>query len=438
MDVARLPLFAVSAVAALGVGCVAREGPPPFPQGDGRDPDVRAIDEVGDTAPEAPITPGGAEEPADGFEAGPGDTAIPDGATDASDPSTEGYRTLGGVIGEVNGRAIYASDVLDARRNQLRAMALRLPEVQFERQAADLLMQELGERVRDNVLLSVFERNATSTERKLATLMTTAWRQQFISRHGGSEAEARRAAREQYGMSLEALGEDEYRRHLSAAFARKHVIPKVRPSAEDVREEYRRLADSGQLDIKGGIDFSLIEIRPDGAGEVAVAAAREEAADVKARAADGEAFEELAAAHNDNESLASRGGRLPASILPLARGSYAVPEVDAGAWGTDAGAVSEVIEVGEGSDVRFFVVRVNEKEEARTQTFSEVQRQIAEGMASREQQRLFDEYLQAELGRIEGPDQRQQGTMLRTAMEVVMQEYATWRAEADADASASR
>ncbi len=399
-------------------GCVTREGPPPLPPVDqGQDPDVRTIDEVGNDPVEAPLTPAGVEQVDD-----------PIGGISQGNPvePAEGYRTIGGVLGEVNGKAIYATDVIDARRNQLRALALRLPPTQFAQEAGRILMEEVSDRTRNAILLSIFERNASQGEQQLATLMTTAWRLQFITQHGGSEAEARRAAREQYGMSLEALGEDEYQRHLSRTFVRKNIMPHIRPTAVEVRQEYERLRKAGELDQAGEIDFSIIEFRPDADDEVSLAAMQNQAAEVRQRALAGESFDELARVFNDNPALASSGGRLPASLLPLAKGSYAVAAVDEAAWETQEGDVSPVI----AHDGKLFLVKVNTKLMPRTLGFDEVQRNVLEQMAAQEQQRRLNVYQKAEIARLEQPTGDEQRQMLATALEIVMQEYDRWRDEA--------
>lgn len=222
-------------LAALPSGCaLPRVEVPPMPDDrptvvndfEDDDPDVRSIDEVGNDPIETQLTPSGSEVP---------------GGADASDEPAGGdltYLTIDGVLGEINGKAIYAADVLDARQNQLRAAALRRPRDEFRREAASVLMEELQDRMRDKLYLSVFERNLSPAERQQALFLTTLWRQRFITDHGGSQAAARRAARELYDLSLEQLGEDEYGRRLSQIFMQKHIVPRVRPAAGELREAY--------------------------------------------------------------------------------------------------------------------------------------------------------------------------------------------------------
>jgi hypothetical protein len=382
---------------------------------DAGDPDPRTIQDVGTDPIEAPLSPAGAELPEGGVS-----------QRDAADEEVT-YRTIGGVLSEVNGQAIYTDEVIDARRNQLRAMALRMDPIRFQREAINILQRELSDRLRDKVLLSVFERNISSFERQQAQILTTLWRKNFITNHGGSEATARRAAREQFGLTLEELGEDEYRRRLSQTFVQKHVAPRIRPGVEQLREEYERRAAAGEMDVPGEIVFSLIEIRPESQDEIAVKVAEERAKLIHQKALAGEDFAELARLHSDNDGYAERGGRPPEWLLPLAPDSFAIKPVDEAAWATEEGQVGPIVTVDAETSPVFYIVRVDEKSVPRTLPFSEVQRRLANEMANAEQARLMEEYFAVELARIDGPTPEEQNLMLQTALEVMMQSYDDWR-----------
>jgi hypothetical protein len=400
------------------VGCAAEVGPPSLDEDDvppllEPDVDVRTIDETGDEPLEAPVTPSGA--------------TIDDGLSEAEE--SEGYRTIGGILGEVNGVAIYADDVIDARRNELRGLALSTNDpTRFRNAAAEVIVSELRRREQERLQLAVYERHTGPTDRQNAENLVLLWRERFISDHGGSEVAARQAAREQYGMSLERLGEDEYRRRLGDIFLRRHVLPRVRPGAAELREAYDAAQASGEITTPAGIDFQLIVFEPDEAG---LATARERAARVRQLAVDGESFEELARAHGDDPDYAERGGRLPASLVPLQPGSFRVRAVDDAVWQTAQGELTPVVE----ADGKLYLAKVVAKQEATTPAFEDIQRNIANALMFDEQQRLMMDYVRKEATRIETPDTGDRVAMLRAAMEVVMQQYAIWREEG---ASATR
>ncbi|MEM1012424.1 MAG: peptidylprolyl isomerase [Planctomycetota bacterium] len=431
MNSLRSIVLATSAVVI--VGCSSPEVVvPPMP--DERfldfddDADVRTIDEVGDDPIQTPLTPTGSQTPGR-VEAPPVERP------EESEPPQLEYVTVDGVLGEFNGRAVYAADVINARKNQLRARALRLPRNQFGAEAFRIIQEELQVRMRNKLYLSVYERNLNPLERQQAKFLTMLWRERFITENGGSEAEARRASRDQFGMTLEQLGEDEYGRRLNDIFMQKHIAPRVRPAAAELREAYEDRREKGEFDVPGGIVFALIEIAAESADPIAIEAAKARAEALHERALAGEDFGELARNNSDNADYASRGGLPPDWMLPIARGAFAIPQVAEAAWEAEVDTVAPLVAVGEGEARRWYVIQVREKETPRTMTFAEVQRRLNNELALAEQNRLVDDYIRRELGRAKVPELAAQRLMTQTAMEVVMQQYDAWRAE-EAAASA--
>lgn len=430
-----LALATAGIITTLAGGCARPTDTPPYrepPPGFDARPEAEEplLTQPGD-APEGPISPSGAELPSGdpGAAARPMDEVIlaSDQSTGSEvEPVSGGYRTVGGVLGEVNGRAIFTDEVIAKRRNELRALARRLPPGQFQREAARVVQDELGARMRDRLQLAVFERYTRSAEQETARSMTAMWRMRYITDSGGSEATARQRAREE-GMTLEQLAEEKYKRHLGQIFMQKRILPQVRPAAEDVRAEYRKRLATGALQQQGEIEFSLIEIRPESNDPTALAEAQVRARGVLERARAGEDFAELARAESDDESYAERGGRLPASLLPLQKGSYRIAKVEDAAWATPEGEIAPLIEVGTGSDRRFYIVRVDHKVEPRTLSFDEVQATLLAELAQARQEELMMKYIVEEQERLDLPSVEQQNKMLNTALEVVFQNYEAWR-----------
>lgn len=435
-----MPLaLATAGVVLLAAGCASPIDTPPYREPaelDSSNVDARpeaeepTLTEPGDEL-DGPITPSGAELPV----GGPG-AAVPldDEVILASDnpvaPPAEdvsaGYRTVGGVLGEVNGNAIFSDEVIAARRNELRGLARRLPLGQFQQQAAFVVQDELGARMRDRLQLAVFERYTRPAEQEMARNMTVMWRMRYITESGGSEAAARKRAREQ-GMSFDELAIETYKRSLGRIFMQKRILPQVRPAAEEVRSEYRERLARGELQQPGELEFSVIEIHPESGDSTDVAAAQVRAEGVLKRALAGENFAELARAESDDEAYAERGGRLPESLLPLQKGSYRIVEVEKAAWATAEGEIAPLVTVGTGADRRFYIVRVDHKVEPRTLTFDEVQATLVAELSQARQEELMMKYITEEQERLDLPTVEQQNKMLNTAMEVIFQNYEAWR-----------
>ena len=397
-----------------GQGVLAEDPVRPDPAG--TEVDVRTITDTADE-PEGPISPAGAE-------------LSPQ--SDVGPPA--GYRTVGGVLVDSAGKAVFADEVVAARRNELRGLAKRVRgREEFMRAATGVIVDEVGGRLNRLLTRNVLERHTDAREQALAENLTTVWRERFITDHGGSEARARAAARERANLNLEELTEDEYLRRLGEIFLRKRILPGARPAAQDLRDEYRRLLAAGDLTEPGTIAFSLIEVRPESAGDPAgltraLTRAEARANGLLGRALAGEDFARLARDNTDSPSYAARDGRLPEALIPLRRGAFAVPAVEAAAWGVDAGAVvPEVVSAGEGESRRFYVVRVDDKTPEVTLSFAEAQKGIEGVLLQRRQAELMGEFLDIERGRLQLPEDEGQEAVMRTVMEIVGQNYEAWR-----------
>jgi hypothetical protein len=407
-----VPLSRRIAVAAslsvlISAGCGPETEPPPSPG------------QVGGGTALGPLPPVGGSDP---------DVILASDQPDPESPEQAGFRSIGAVLLEVNGRAIFADDILDARRNQLRGLARRLPPSTFEREAAAVLMQELRERVGDLLRRSLHERLTDGREREMARNMTTIWRTRFITEHGGSEARARQAAREQWGRSLEQVVEDQYAFRLAEIFVSQRILPASQPSADDVRVEYRRLKDAGLLTVPGRIEFRLIEIRPDSIDPTALVAARVRARELLDRATAGEDFGRLARDHSDNPGYAARQGRLPEALLPLQRGAYVLTEVESAAWETQVGdVVPEVVEVPTDSVPRLFIIRVDAKQQEEVLSFDDVQARLLADLRSRNRDRIEQRLLAQESERAQIPEPDEQSRAMRMLLEITRQNYAAWR-----------
>ncbi len=439
----RVPAVLAATLVAGGlVGCAAPVDRPAYREVDrpdaGDPADARTIDETGDSPPEGVISPTGAEL---GPAGDAGDTLIGpvilasdtpgSKPANASDPvSGEGYRTVGGVLLEVNGRPIFSDEVLAARRNALRGHAKRLPKGQFLEAALGEVAEEVRARVQAEFYLAVLEQNTSPDDIRLARLLTMTWRDRFITDHGGSEAVARRVAYEQEGMSLERLAEETYQQQLGRIFIQQRVAPQVRPAANDVRALYRELRDAGDLSTPAEIDFALIEIRPDAStnsSETSLAAAKARAMEAHARAEAGGDFALLAKTYSDNPSYAARGGTLPETLRPLQPGAYRIGAVDSAAWATPSGEVAPLVEATVDGQTRFFVVKTLEKRDAVDLEFEDVQARLLGELQQANQQTLLDRLSKQQQERVNPPTQDELIRVEATLRELLDQQYQSLR-----------
>lgn len=394
------------------------------------DTDVRTINDTG-VPPDGPITPGGSS-PSDNREPNPSAAATslpPVIAAEAGespvsiDTISTGYRTVGGLLAEVNGRAIYSDDIISTVRPDLRGKARTFDFDQFLSEARTTIAAELADRIRNEKSRVVAERNLVAKDRDLARLIAVQWRTKQISEAGGSEARARQLAREEMDASLETLAEQMEGRILGILFYQKNILPRATPSANEVRDYFRRHRD--EFRVAGSIDFLLIELARRSGETQEEFAERAEA--VHARAAAGEDFAALAGEASDNPLYRQSNGRLPEMLELTQPGQFRWSHVDAAAWNTPVGGVTPLIEEDNGR--RRFVAKVIERERPRTLGFDEAQGRITQVLTSQRRQELLRK-LEADAASYAAVTPSEEiDRYLETAVEVAAQNYGRWRTD---------
>lgn len=340
--------------------------------------------------------------------------------------STTGFHTVGGVLAEVNGKPIFSDDVIDSVRIELRGLATQEPNKdRFIQQAQAVLERELRQRIEDELLRLVAERNLTENDRQRALFAATQYRVSRITAAGGSEARARQIAREEFGISLEKLVEEKEQTFLFLIFVQAVILPRADPSAQEMREYFLRHRDSYSGQGRGEVEFLLIEMNPQGPSTSAEEM-RVRAEHVQDLAESGEDFRTLAAEHNDNPSYKASGGAVPG--MPLGRGDFRWQAVDAAVWATEEGGVTEVI-AEEGGN-RLFIAKVIRKSEPQATGFDEVQERIRAQIRDARRIELTQQYIAEAQDYAAITPVEQINRNLRTALEVVAQQYVPWRAEA--------
>jgi parvulin-like peptidyl-prolyl isomerase len=150
-----------------------------------------------------------------------------------------------------------------------------------------------------------------------------------------------------------------------------------------------------------------------------------DAAEQKARelheriAGRGEDFAVVASSFNHDASLLRNGG----DVGVIDKGAYRLEAVEQTAWGMEPGQVSAPLRVGDD----FYLVRLEEKKTGRVIPFEEpgVQSQVRE-VLQREQFAQLRDRAQQELQREAIGAINVNQEMVRTAMEIAMQNYPRW------------
>jgi len=144
------------------------------------------------------------------------------------------------LVGEVNGRPIYADSFFEPIEDQLRAIAQRATQREFINQATEVISEHLGQIVRNELFLADARSQLTPEQRQGLFSWMRAMREQEILQGGGTQTAAARRVQEQHGMTM-----DEYlaaRRDVALLqkLQEERISPRVIVSWRDIEREYQR------------------------------------------------------------------------------------------------------------------------------------------------------------------------------------------------------
>ncbi len=170
----------------------------------------------------------------------------PDLTSAADVAPSEAAAVVAALIGQINGRPIFAQEVLDPIDARLRAAAREVVEgrettAYFQQEAADAITRRLRDIVTNEVYLSEAE-TAIPDEQRIQALdyYRQLVRQQFISEQGqGSVEAAERWARETHEQSLDEHVETVLRSELIGLQVRQEVYARVIVSWREIETAYR-------------------------------------------------------------------------------------------------------------------------------------------------------------------------------------------------------
>ena len=329
--------------------------------------------------------------------------------------ATPEYLVLGSIVANVNGTPIYGHELMKQVAPLLRAKARDLDENAFRKLAKTELERQRRTLISDELTFAAAQRNTTQDEAKEAQQRTFFFREQMISRAGGSQEMARQLAREQ-GEDFDAILKKEERRQLVIMYYRKRIIPRVTVTVDEMRRYYEQnLAREFTVAPHATIRMIRIDIKDVGSESAALGRINDAA---RRAIAGGEKFEALAAEYNRMPLLVQNKGM----VGPLSKGAYVVAAVDDAIWKTDQGRVSPVIKTADA----YYLFQVVEKDDGRTMTFEESQKQIQGVLSSQKQQEITrrnNEALQKDAV-IQADDE-----MLQPIVEMAMQMYPQWRGQ---------
>ncbi len=342
----------------------------------------------------------------------PFDQSGPPSTRPATTASPGGYTTIGGVVAEVNGVPIYAHKVISDIEPLLSAQARKLGEAQFK----ELAEQELNKQVRDNIngelLFAAANRLLDQQDKEQGRYIAEQWRQQQITKAGGSIEMARRREATR-GRDLEELVRQEYRLALSRLLLRKRVIPKIQVTANEMREYYDRNVEK-EYTIRDAVQFEMIQVDPAKVGGRDLA--KQKIEEYRARAEDGGDFTALTEYSNGPRLRNSAG-----ELSWIERNAFMLGSVEAAVWKLQPGETTPVIEEGG----KFYIAKLVQKRPGRVVPFEDetTQEQIKDRLWQGKFRPEYDKMIEGLKGE---SIVRTDPAMMQSALEIAMQRYPLW------------
>lgn len=325
------------------------------------------------------------------------------------------FQLVGFVVAEVNGKPIFADEVVKQLRPLLAAEAKKLDRDDFRKLAAEQLERQIGVLVNNEVWYAVAVKELPSADKEIARQMTRQWKSEEITKAGGSEEVARQRYGAQ-GVDFDEEAQRKYRANLMQVFSHRKINPLVRVTADDIREYYNR--NVSEFTTFGQVTFRLIKVDPKqrGGRDAAERAARE----VRDRASR-EDFAKLASSDvNDNANNRPTGGL----VENMKKDSYVLEKVERAVWATDVGGITDVIADGPA----FYIAKVEAKQEGSVKPFGDlsVQNAIRQTLQRQQYTKQYESYRNRLVRQAvtRGGNEAERAV----ALDMIMQNYDAWAA----------
>ncbi|MEO0963719.1 MAG: peptidylprolyl isomerase [Planctomycetota bacterium] len=168
-------------------------------------------------------------------------------ASDGPAPTASAERVVDGMVGQVNGQAIYADDIFEPIHAQLRALGRRLPRAQFRQQATQIIAGRLQQLVTDSLIFGEAERDLSENERFGIRQAIELHREELIRRFGrGSVTLANDTLVAEEGVTLDEKVEEFRQSVVVQRYLRQELLPLVNVSRRDIRRYYEDNLDTFQ------------------------------------------------------------------------------------------------------------------------------------------------------------------------------------------------
>lgn len=232
-----------------------------------------------------------------------GKVTLTPGAPDAAKPgagSSGREVVVDSLVGQINGKPIYASKILSDMDARLSAEAEKAQGNgrSWQRESASAILAQLKGQIEQELLLSEARSVLSPEERRGLLFFLSNIRENLISQTGGSEQLANRKFADQEQGSLDLKAANERDLALLQLIYQRYILPRVNVSWRDVQVEYER--QFAKYNPAGTATIRMIWVESKQA----------ETIEQVKQALKAKPFAEVAADGKLNDFIASRGGKL--------------------------------------------------------------------------------------------------------------------------------
>lgn len=282
---------------------------------------------------------------------------------------------LPGVLARVNGEDVSRTEFEEAVRSIEARAGTTVPPEERDRVYRGVLDQMIGHKL----LVQETKARGVSVPDAEIDAYISEIRTQFPSEEVFQQALA------QQQLTLDQLRSEAREGMAIARMVEEEIAPRVAVKPDQLTEFYRDNPDQFQEEARVRASHILITVSPD-ADAAAKAQAREKTEGLVRELQGGKDFADLARQHSQDPGSASQGGDLGY----FEEGQMVGPFNDA-VFQLAAGATSDVVE----TDFGFHIIRVTDKQPARTIPLDEIRPQLEEFLEERNRQEQTEAFVDA-------------------------------------------
>ncbi len=165
----------------------------------------------------------------------------PEGQVSAAARPAEGPLLVDALVGQINGKPVYASKFLAPLDGRLRAKAVELKNNRlWQREAGRIIYDTLIDQVRDELFLAEARAGLSPEQRQGLFAFVEQLRRNLASQNSGSAELAEERTREHEGVSVDKKIADERDQALIRTLVSQKVNPRVNISWRDIQRRYER------------------------------------------------------------------------------------------------------------------------------------------------------------------------------------------------------